>query len=84
VIRVRKASLILRLLVTPVADGIFNDIMYSPDAWQVVTDEGDSRQIDEAVELRPTTSSRKVKSLIEQVTGASELFHNHTPGLTLY
>ena len=46
-----------------------NDIVSSADAWQLVDDgDTDDRQ-DNATEIRPTVSARRVKTLVEQITG---------------
>ena len=47
------------------------DIISASDAWLIADDDGehdsDSRAVDR--ELRPTNSARRVKALVEQVTG---------------
>ena len=47
------------------------EIISASDAWLIADDEGehdsDSRAVDR--ELRPTNSARRVKALVEQVTG---------------
>ena len=47
------------------------EIISSPDAWLIADDDGedetDTRPADR--ELRPTNSARRVKALVEQVTG---------------
>jgi len=48
-----------------VVDSQYNDIINSSDAW-LVAEEGDTNL---SRDLRPTVSSRRVKALIEQVTG---------------
>jgi hypothetical protein len=51
-----------------VADGILNDIVSPADAWQLV-DGGDTDDWqDNATEIRPTVSARRVKTLVEQIT----------------
>ena len=59
-----------------VADSVYNEIIGSPDAWQLVDDDCDKghARIDE--DLKPTTSARRIKALVEQVTGMYE-FRNH-------
>lgn len=70
-ISIRPRIGLIFLLRWPVADGLFNDIISSADAWQLVidSDESSKSEGDIDVELRPTTSARRVKALIEQVTG---------------
>ena len=56
------------------------EIISAPDAWLIADDDGeeesDSRTIDR--ELRPTNSARRVKALVEQVTGKQQLLsHGH-------
>lgn len=49
------------------------DIISASDAW-LIADEDDDAGHDPLVaerELRPTNSARRVKALVEQVTGAS-------------
>lgn len=49
-----------------VVEGQYNDIINAADAW-LIADEIESDN--HSQELRPTVSSRKMKSLIEQITG---------------
>ena len=56
------------------------EIISATDAWLIADDDGeedsDSRTIDR--ELRPTNSARRVKALVEQVTGKRHLLsHGH-------
>ena len=46
------------------------DIISAPDAWQIADDEPNDE--DEIIdrELKPTNSARRVKALVEQVTGS--------------
>ncbi|KAF8322455.1 hypothetical protein DL93DRAFT_2223365 [Clavulina sp. PMI_390] len=52
------------------ADSIFNDIISSGEAWQLVDDGSlrDSESTVATVELRPTISARRVRALMEQIT----------------
>lgn len=47
-------------------EGQYNEVINAPDAW-LIADEVESD--DHTRDLKPTVSSRKIKSLIEQVTG---------------
>lgn len=59
-----------------VADGVLNDIVSSADAWQLV-DDGDTVGSETGgFEMRPTISARRVKTLIEQITGAAACRHH--------
>ena len=52
----------------------YMDIISAPDAWLIAEDT--SEDDDDAVvdrELKPTNSARRVKALVEQVTGESSL-----------
>lgn len=59
-----------------VTDNQYNDIISSPDAWQIADDSGDADDGDSrrAVDLgtRTTTSARRFKVLVERVTGTLE------------
>lgn len=44
----------------------YNELISSPDAW-LVADQGEGTE--DLRDLRPTNSARKVKGLVEQVTG---------------
>lgn len=49
-----------------VAESQYNDIINAEDAWVVADDvDADNHSRD----LKPTISSRRIKSLVEQVTG---------------
>lgn len=50
-----------------VVENQYNDIISSPDAWQIADD--GSEDVDADKEMRPTISARRVKALIEQITG---------------
>ena len=50
-----------------VAEDLYNEILLAPDAWQVAVDTEDDAASDR--EVRPTNSARRVKALIEQITG---------------
>lgn len=51
-----------------VAEDQYNEIIGAPDAWLIADDDGnEDRSIDP--ELRPTNSARRIKALVEQVTG---------------
>lgn len=50
-----------------VAEDQYNDIISSPAAWQLADDGSEDNAGD--LELRPTNSARRVKILIEQITG---------------
>lgn len=53
-----------------VADSVYHDIIGSGDAWQLVDDGADKNSPEIAdFGLRPTISARRVKALIEQITG---------------
>lgn len=55
-----------------VADDIFNDIISASDAWSIPDDsDGHHHEEYEDDEIRPTNSARRLRALIEQVTGAS-------------
>lgn len=55
-----------------VADNQYNEIISSPDAWQI-SDDGDSgdsgAQLSADYGSRATTSARRFKALMERVTG---------------
>lgn len=51
-----------------VAEDQYNEIISSPDAWQV-TDDGEEGISDADLDVKPTNSARRVKALIEQITG---------------
>lgn len=55
-----------------VADNQYNEIISSPDAWQI-SDDGDSgdsgAQLSADYGSRATTSARRFKALVERVTG---------------
>lgn len=51
----------------PVTEGQYEEIIDAPDAWQIVDDEGEQAAQDR--ELRPTISARRIKVLVEQITG---------------
>lgn len=50
-----------------VAEDQYNDIISAPDAWLIVDEE--SEGVGGERELRPTNSARRIKALVEQVTG---------------
>jgi hypothetical protein len=54
-----------------VADGVLNDIVSSADAWQLVDDGDTAGSENSEIEMRPTVSARRVKTLIEQITSAA-------------
>ena len=64
-------GILLTGLVFIVAMDQYFEIISSPDAWLIADDDGedetDTRPADR--ELRPTNSARRVKALVEQVTG---------------
>lgn len=47
------------------------EIISASDAWLIADDDGEDENDNRAVdhELRPTNSARRVKALVEQVTG---------------
>ncbi|WRT67124.1 uncharacterized protein IL334_004090 [Kwoniella shivajii] len=49
------------------ADNQLNDIISSPDAW-IISDELPEGEEEQSGGLKPTTSARQVKALIEQIT----------------
>jgi hypothetical protein len=57
------------MVLTPriVAEDQYEEIVGAPDAWMLVDDAGDEGASDAG--LRPTNSARRVKLLVEQVTG---------------
>jgi len=67
-----------------VADDQYNEIISSPDAWQIAddVDELDSIMVD--TDLRPTNSARRVKTLVEQITGKTLLFHRPLYSVTIH
>lgn len=56
------------LMASLVTERQYEEIMNTPDAWQIVDDEGEQGAQDR--ELRPTNSARRIKVLVEQVTGS--------------
>jgi len=56
------------LYILLVAEDHYNDIINSPDAWMIADEVRDEEAV---LDLRPTNSARRVKALIEQVTGPS-------------
>jgi RAD50-interacting protein 1 len=46
----------------------YQDIIEAPDAWQIADDGGDMDDETHA-SLRPTNSARRIKALIDQVSG---------------
>lgn len=50
----------------PVAEDQYNEIISAPDAW-LITD--DTNEDAGEREIRSTNSARRVKALVEQVTG---------------
>lgn len=55
-----------------VAEDQYNEIISAPDAWLVADEAGEDVSSDH--ELRPTNSARRIKALVEQVTGEFEPF----------
>ena len=55
---------------TLVAEDQYHDIISAPDAWIIVDDDGlkDEREATEN-DLKSTNSARRIKALVEQVTG---------------
>lgn len=57
------------LMVPSVAEAQYDDLVHSPDAWQLVDD---GTQLDDTPsttsDLRPTNSARRVRALFEQIT----------------
>lgn len=58
-----------------VVEDQYDDIISAPDAWLVSEDGEDGL---DSRGLRPTNSARKIKSLIEQVTGWNLLLACYT------
>ena len=56
------------------------DIISASDAWLIADEDeeedGDARPADR--ELRPTNSARRVKALVEQVTGMLHIYNKPT------
>jgi hypothetical protein len=53
---------------TLVAEAQYDELIHSPDAWQLADDRGDSEEDTIASsDLRPTVSARRVRILIEQI-----------------
>lgn len=50
-----------------VAEEQYNDIISAPDAWHL-SDDTDDEALNEK-DVRPSNSARRVKALIEQITG---------------
>lgn len=47
-------------------DSQYNEVIATADAWSIADQ---TEEDDHSTDVKPTVSSRKVKSLIEQVTG---------------
>lgn len=47
-------------------------IISAQDAWLIADDSSEDEEFAIDRELKPTNSARRVKALVEQVTGASE------------
>lgn len=62
-----------------VADNQYNEIINAPDAWSI-SDDVESHNLSR--DVKPTVSSRRMKAIIEQVTGLyrppSSLFYHLT------
>jgi len=59
-----------------VAEDQYHEIISAPDAWVIVDDSNDSDEYKHSrsvVEIKATNSSRRIKALVEQVTGTSWL-----------
>jgi hypothetical protein len=52
-----------------VADDQYNEIISSSDAWKIVDDGETTNMADSEANFQPTNSARRVKALIEQITG---------------
>ena len=65
-----------------VTEAQYETIISSPDAWQIVNDDGE--QVGQDNELRPTISARRIKVLVEQVTGAYLYVQNEANVLICY
>ncbi len=48
------------------------EIISAPDAWQIADDDPNDEDNGIDKELKPTNSARRVKALVEQVTGTNE------------
>lgn len=49
------------------------EIISAPDAWQIADDDPNDEEVIDK-ELKPTNSARRVKALVEQVTGNHHVF----------
>ena len=48
----------------------YEEIVASPDAWLIVTDTESDEAESHPSDLKSTNSARRIKALVEQVTGA--------------
>lgn len=61
-----------------VAEEQLQEIISSPDAWSISEESGDPEEGIQEDDLKPTTSARQVRALIDQVTGKSSIMLNST------
>jgi hypothetical protein len=62
----------LTLYILAVAEDQYHEIISAPDAWLVADDASEDASAE--CELRSTNSARRIKALVEQVTGESGVF----------
>ena len=62
------------LYLTQVAEDQYNDIISSLDAWHIGDDPVDADTSGTEADFRPTNSARRVKMLIEQITGPFRIY----------
>lgn len=57
------------VLISSVAETQLHEIISADDAWTVTDESPDDESGEKADALKPTTSARQVRTLIEQITG---------------